>query len=232
MPEISNLITRNPELFKAIMLTSGGLTGGLSSTIAGGKFIDGLKQGLITSGLDHLAHSGIEYAGNQKIRDINIEVTDEIVGSTVLKGYPYGDDQLYETPLYKMTISGTDQNGNAISHDYKVTRFGIKVGSNGVEKIQTLAAGKYTLKDFHSNVNIPLGVFRISGPYLLHLGNINTPMGNNGCIAVYGGRVAWQSFLNDIASMSGSNNYNAVASGGHINMNINYAPTPKISRVK
>ncbi|HAP94963.1 MAG TPA: hypothetical protein DCP54_04280, partial [Chryseobacterium sp.] len=55
MPEISNLITRNPGLFKAIMLTSGGLTGGLSSTIAGGKFIDGFRQGLITAGLNHVA---------------------------------------------------------------------------------------------------------------------------------------------------------------------------------
>ncbi|HAP96654.1 hypothetical protein [Epilithonimonas hominis] len=59
MPEISNLMTRNPGLFKAIMLTSGGLTGGLSSTIAGGKFIDGLKQGLITSGLNHIAHATV-----------------------------------------------------------------------------------------------------------------------------------------------------------------------------
>lgn len=78
MPEISNLITRNPELFKAIMLTSGGLTGGLSSTIAGGKFIDGLKQGLITSGLDHLAHTFSEEfestaRSRQEIRDVGLD---------------------------------------------------------------------------------------------------------------------------------------------------------------
>lgn len=48
--------TRNPELMKATMLAAGGLSGGLSSSIAGGKFIDGVKQGLITSGLNHLAH--------------------------------------------------------------------------------------------------------------------------------------------------------------------------------
>ena len=45
---------------KATMLVAGGLSGGLSSTIAGGKFIDGFKQGIITSGLNHLAHMGYE----------------------------------------------------------------------------------------------------------------------------------------------------------------------------
>lgn len=43
---------------KAAMLVAGGFSGGLSSTIAGGKFIDGFKQGLISSGLNHMAHLG------------------------------------------------------------------------------------------------------------------------------------------------------------------------------
>ena len=42
--------------FKAVMITSGGLSGGFSSAIAGGKFIDGFKQGIITAGLNHAVH--------------------------------------------------------------------------------------------------------------------------------------------------------------------------------
>jgi hypothetical protein len=42
------------------MLASGGLSGGLSSSIAGGNFFDGVRQGLITSGLNHLAHMAVE----------------------------------------------------------------------------------------------------------------------------------------------------------------------------
>lgn len=38
------------------MIVAGGLSGGITSSIAGGKFIDGFKQGLITSGLNHVAH--------------------------------------------------------------------------------------------------------------------------------------------------------------------------------
>ncbi|MDN3691043.1 hypothetical protein QWZ06_01545 [Chryseobacterium tructae] len=52
------------EYMKAVMVTTGGLSGGISSTIAGGNFWDGFKQGLITSGLNHFGHlagEAIEY---------------------------------------------------------------------------------------------------------------------------------------------------------------------------
>lgn len=41
--------------FKASMIASGGVSGGFSSMIAGGNFMDGFRQGLITSGLNHVA---------------------------------------------------------------------------------------------------------------------------------------------------------------------------------
>ena len=41
---------------KATMIATGGLSGGISATIAGGNFWDGFRQGIITSGLNHVAH--------------------------------------------------------------------------------------------------------------------------------------------------------------------------------
>lgn len=38
------------------MIAGGGLSGGISSTIAGGDFWQGMRQGLITSGLNHAMH--------------------------------------------------------------------------------------------------------------------------------------------------------------------------------
>ena len=38
------------------MIAGGGLSGGLSSTIAGGNFWQGFRQGIITSGLNHVSH--------------------------------------------------------------------------------------------------------------------------------------------------------------------------------
>jgi len=53
---ISYFGKNNPELLKAIMITSGGLSGGISASIAGGNFWQGFRQGIITSGLNHVAH--------------------------------------------------------------------------------------------------------------------------------------------------------------------------------
>ncbi len=38
------------------MIAGGGLSGGISSTIAGGDFWHGMRQGLIVSGLNHAMH--------------------------------------------------------------------------------------------------------------------------------------------------------------------------------
>jgi len=52
------------------MIAAGGLSGGLSSTIAGGKFVDGFRQGVITSGLNHVAHYVIQKIDYRKeLRD-------------------------------------------------------------------------------------------------------------------------------------------------------------------
>jgi uncharacterized FlaG/YvyC family protein len=40
-------------LHKVVMIVAGGLSGGFSSAIAGGNFWQGVKQGIITSGLNH-----------------------------------------------------------------------------------------------------------------------------------------------------------------------------------
>lgn len=42
--------------YNAATIAAGGLSGGISSTIAGGNFWAGARQGLITSGLNHVAH--------------------------------------------------------------------------------------------------------------------------------------------------------------------------------
>lgn len=42
---------------KATMIVAGGLSGGISSSIAGGNFWKGMRQGLITAGLNHAMHS-------------------------------------------------------------------------------------------------------------------------------------------------------------------------------
>ncbi|MVX35324.1 hypothetical protein [Myroides sp. LoEW2-1] len=54
----NSFANRNLGLFKAIVISSGGLSGGISSSIAGGNFWKGMQQGLITAGLNHMAKHG------------------------------------------------------------------------------------------------------------------------------------------------------------------------------
>lgn len=69
---------------KAVMVASGGISGGISSSIAGGKFIDGFKQGLITAGLNHVTHLVAD--------GINQRITRQQSLATIKKEYP----RLYE----------------------------------------------------------------------------------------------------------------------------------------
>ncbi|MCW4451211.1 hypothetical protein OK344_03220 [Kaistella sp. BT6-1-3] len=55
---------------KAAMVASGGISGGISSSIAGGKFMDGFKQGLITAGLNHVAHLTADGLGGPKATEV------------------------------------------------------------------------------------------------------------------------------------------------------------------
>ncbi|MGQ8867403.1 RHS repeat-associated core domain-containing protein [Myroides sp. TSA_177.3] len=55
----------NSSQTQAVMIAGGGLSGGISSTIAGGDFWQGMRQGLITSGLNHAMHMGSDQEGNK-----------------------------------------------------------------------------------------------------------------------------------------------------------------------
>lgn len=67
------------------MIASGGLSGGISSSIAGGNFWDGARQGIITSGLNHLAHNGVlAYAKHR----FQVEI-DKAFGTDADQGVPH-----------------------------------------------------------------------------------------------------------------------------------------------
>lgn len=66
--------------YEAVVLASGGLSGGISSSIAGGDFWSGARQGLITSGLNHLAHQMVENDDDVRINTKDKTVTVERTG--------------------------------------------------------------------------------------------------------------------------------------------------------
>jgi len=60
-----------------ITITLGGITGGLGAELAGGKFIHGFRQGLITSGLNHAEH----YL-KQTLQNRIATIAEKYIGST------------------------------------------------------------------------------------------------------------------------------------------------------
>lgn len=88
---LGTALKADSNMLKAMVLVSGGISGGISSTIAGGKFIDGLKQGLITAGLNHVAHyisikptvdKWIEAANYSPTEDGTIDKTKDVLSKT------------------------------------------------------------------------------------------------------------------------------------------------------
>ena len=75
---------------KAVMIASGGLSGGISSSIAGGSFWKGVREGLITSGLNHVAHMAFNGIGSnddsleKKIQKIQKQIDQNIEDNIVL----------------------------------------------------------------------------------------------------------------------------------------------------
>ncbi len=61
---------KSADLRNAVIIASGGLSGGVGSVIAGGNFWKGVRQGLITAGLNHMMHA--TYNAIQKKYDLTI----------------------------------------------------------------------------------------------------------------------------------------------------------------
>ena len=167
------------------------------------------------AGLNHAAH-----LVHQALRTVDIEITDEITGSTTLRGYPYNSGD-YEVPTYKMTVSGTDMWGDYDAADYDVVRFGIKDSGSGASVVG-LAAGKYKVSAFYANKITSQGAFHIKGKYFIHVGSVNKQSnfdGNNGCIAILG-RANYDRFKIQLFSLSGGSNIYQIARSGVVNINM------------
>ena len=101
------------DYMKAAMIASGGLGGGISSTIAGGNFWDGFRQGIITSGLNHVAHITVTESEKLEYNDKSltkwarktfegVEGADKIKVKTgqAPKGRIYQDGKIYGKDKY------------------------------------------------------------------------------------------------------------------------------------
>jgi hypothetical protein len=82
---------------KAIQIATGGLSGGISSSIAGGNFWSGARQGVITSGLNHAVNHISEQIQRPSFKKL-------LKGYPKYKEYGGGYDDMSTEDIFKMVL--------------------------------------------------------------------------------------------------------------------------------
>ncbi|MBX2895771.1 MAG: hypothetical protein KF763_10035 [Cyclobacteriaceae bacterium] len=140
---------------------------------------------------------------------ISLVVTTNVVGSAYVKGYPVPVDDglggiVYEVPIYEMTVSGTDLDGNAVSKSFNVIRYGVYNNQNGPSVVginsgtYNLTWGSYLGGSWHVDGAGNGGVWVHKGP-----ADVTKPVGAIGCIELCGSG-SWGSFNSYITGLGGS----------------------------
>lgn len=156
------------------------------------------------------------------IRPINLTVSGSPIVNAYAKTFSYHpagkstDNNLYRIPLYRMTISGNDDNGNPVQHSVRVIRFGVywstKTNSSfvcGLADLQSYFIRRW-LPDYsvHSARSNEKGAWHVFDNYLIHDGPDN-PLrdvyATAGCIEICDGPFGFDSFNSLIIRLSGAN---------------------------
>lgn len=153
---------------------------------------------------------------SNSIRPVKVLITRTTVGNGLVVTHPFEDGHKYIVPLYKMTVSGKDNNKKSISEDFKVIRFGVQWKDNGTKaKVVGLASSQsHKLKW----VDYMGGSWQVHKNWLIHKGADNPQVsawGAIGCVEVCGVG-GWKKFNNLIVKLSGSNSYTEIGQSGKL----------------
>lgn len=126
---------------------------------------------------------------------IVVQITDEIVGYTTVKSYKYrsSDDDgviLYKVPLYKVTVTGQNDEGSQVTSTFQAVRFGVQRNSTGDPFMIGITGGSFSL----SASDYMGGSYHIDGGMpndggFIHKGNANISTSHNsyiGCVGISG----------------------------------------------
>lgn len=129
---------------KRIMVAAGGISGGVTASMAGGDFWDGLCNGLICAGLNHAMHEITQLPVRQRTKQFRINKIGRLPLDSDTNGLTYGAMQ---TANYKMLYNVTaadvpllDSEGNYI----------------GTHRVLTISASSYNTLvegDVHAYAN-------------------------------------------------------------------------------
>ena len=109
---------------KAIQIATGGLSGGISSSIAGGNFWSGARQGVITSGLNHAVNHISEQIQRPSFKKL-------LKGYPKYKEYGGGYDDMSTEDIFKMVLG--DNYDKSMFTNACATRVSIALNKAGID---------------------------------------------------------------------------------------------------
>lgn len=155
------------------------------------------------------------------MRAIMINVTNEIVGSAVVWGYPRDDAQeedigpLYEVPTFKIIVRGTFDDGILAKREFEAIRFGVQQKTTrdrpkvvGLAHEQNHIVKKWLSNySVHSATSEERGAWQVIGDFLIHDGpdkplDQSEPYASIGCVEICGPR-GFNVFNEYLVSLSG-----------------------------
>lgn len=181
------------DLIKAVMVVSGGLSGGLSATIAGGNFWQGFRQGVITSGLNHVSHFVVETFDRSNYDKFYAEVK-KIMGSASAHFSGTPEDMwkmMQNVPTLRKLLNrlqGTKLYAVVLKNHPDRDKYEGRTDENGDGSLSI----KIYMKGYSTNISVALTL----GHELWHA-----------WLIVNGSKAAWQSMIKPSADKVVANNY-------------------------
>ncbi len=169
---------------------------------------------------------------NGTIRPVLVRVTNIRTGTGLVVPFSRsgGRDNTvqYRVPLYRMTVSGTDNSNRPVTENFDVIRFGVLDSQRGHIVVGLAEAQRHTLR----RANYMRGSWQITGNHVIHDGAdnpIRDAYGAIGCIEVTGTN-GWQRFEATIRRLSGTNDPNAISRARTLSIQIDATTRPPLIR--
>ena len=172
------------------------------------------------------------------LKHVLIKVTNQSFGTGTVRAYPDGKaDVLYEVPLYKIVVEGTDSNGKPVTKDFKAYRFGVQLDARrGVKapRVVGLSDAQTYVLSWSYITTMKQMAWRVYAGFFIHKGPdfpATSNWGSIGCVEI-SGPGEWYRFNKTIADLSGTSSLQTIGNSKTLKAKYDAALRPPLKLKK